>query len=74
MALKNPIVFNTTFDTYTATEIIGEGGSARVFKAVDDSGHTCAIKLLEPSKATKEKVNDSRTSVCSASIISTLTS
>ena len=56
MLLKQPIIFNTTFDTYTATEIIGEGGSARVFKATDEAGQPHAIKLLDPVKATRDKV------------------
>lgn len=56
MMLKNPMVFETTFTTYSASEIIGEGGSGRIYKATDESGNICAIKLLEPDKATKEKV------------------
>lgn len=56
MTLKKPIIFETTFALYNATEIIGEGGSGRIYKATDDSGSICAIKLLDPGKATKEKV------------------
>lgn len=56
MMLKKPIVFETTFTTYIASEIKEEGGSGRIYKAADDSGHVCAIKLLDPDKATKEKV------------------
>lgn len=56
MSLRKPIVFDTTFETYQATEIIGEGGSARVFKATDDAGRAVAIKLLDPMKATSEKI------------------
>jgi serine/threonine protein kinase len=54
--LNKPIIFTTTFATYTATYIIGEGGSGRIFEAIDDVGNTYAIKWLEPVKATKEKV------------------
>ena len=56
MALNEPLVFNTPWETYTATEIIGEGGSARVFKASDEAGEPRAVKQLDPSKVTKEKV------------------
>lgn len=56
MTLRKPIIFETTFTSYIATEIIGEGGSGRIFKATDDSGKTWAIKLLDPGKATKEKI------------------
>lgn len=54
--LNKPIVFTTTFATYTATHIIGEGGSGRIFEASDDAGGVCAIKWLNTVKASKEKV------------------
>jgi serine/threonine protein kinase len=54
--LKKPIIFTTTFATYTATHIIGEGGSGRIFEAVDDLGNKYAIKRLDLPKATSEKV------------------
>jgi serine/threonine protein kinase len=54
--LNKPITFTTTFATYTATHIIGEGGSGCIFEAIDDLGNTYAIKRLEPAKATREKV------------------
>lgn len=56
MTLKNPIVFDTTFTSYIASEIIGEGGSGKIYKATDDSESKFAIKLLEPGKASKEKI------------------
>ncbi len=56
MTLKSPIEFRTAFSQYVATEIIGEDGSARVYKATDDAGQSFAIKLLDPAKATKDKV------------------
>ena len=54
--LNQPFVFTTTFATYTATHIIGEGGSGRIFEATDDAGGICAIKWLDPAKASKEKI------------------
>lgn len=54
--LNKPVVFTSTFATYAATHIIGEGGSGRIFKASDDAGGIYAIKWLDPAKATKEKV------------------
>ncbi|TDJ53214.1 MAG: serine/threonine protein kinase [Nitrospina sp.] len=56
MTLKKPIIFETTFTTYTATEIIGEGGSGKIYKVTDESGKIWAVKLLDSAKATKEKV------------------
>ena len=56
MAKKKKIIFETTFSQYTSSgEVIGEGGSGRVFKAFDESGNPYAIKLLDPKKATAEK-------------------
>lgn len=54
--LKKPVIFTTTFSTYMATEIIGEGGSGRIYKATGDSGEPVAIKWLEPTRITREKV------------------
>ena len=54
--LREPITFTTTFTTYNATHIIGEGGSGRIFQVIDDTGSKYAIKCLDPAKATKEKV------------------
>lgn len=55
MTLRNPIIFETTYSEYNASDIVGEGGSGRIYKAIDESGNNYAIKLLDPAKATKEK-------------------
>ena len=44
MTLKKPIVFETTFTTYIATEIKGEGGSGQIYKASDEAENIYAIK------------------------------
>jgi len=54
MLLKNPVVFNTTFAQYISTEIIGEGGAGRIYKATDDAGSVYAIKLLTAAKPNSE--------------------
>jgi serine/threonine protein kinase len=56
MSSKKPIVFETTFSTFIETEIIGEGGSGRVYKASDETGSVYAIKLFNQSKASREKL------------------
>jgi len=56
MKLKKPIIFETTFAIFTATEIVGEGGSGRVYKATDEAGSVFAVKLLDPLKASKDKL------------------
>jgi serine/threonine protein kinase len=55
MSLKKPIIFQTTFAQYTGTDIIGEGGAGRIYRATDDTGNVYAIKLLDSAKATSEK-------------------
>jgi len=54
MAKKLP-VFSTTFGSYRAVKILGEGGSGRVFAAEDDDGKEYAIKLLNSENASTEK-------------------
>ncbi len=47
--------FVTTFTEYHETEIIGEGGSGRVYKVLDGDGKDFALKLLASDRATMEK-------------------
>lgn len=56
MTLKKPIIFDTTFTSYIASEIIKESGSGKIYEATDDSENKFAIKLLDPDKASKEKI------------------
>jgi len=52
----NKTVFETAFNTYTALEIIGEGGSGRVFKVQEDSSENqWAIKTLHPERTGGDK-------------------
>lgn len=48
--------FRTTFGVYMATDILGKGGTGTVFQAEDEDGQSVAIKVLDPSKTTREKV------------------
>ena len=36
---------------YTLQELLGVGGMATVYRAVDDSNNVCAVKILHPGKA-----------------------
>jgi len=56
MPLKKKFIFESTFHLYTAIEIVGEGGAGKIFSAKDESGDIFAIKLLDPNKATKNKI------------------
>lgn len=57
MAAKAPLEFVTAFGRYTAraTDLLGQGGSGRVYRATDEQGNAVAVKVLEPGTATKEK-------------------
>ena len=55
MPLKRPIEFETAFETYTATQVIGEGGAARVYSVTDSDGELYAIKLLDAKRTTTAK-------------------
>ena len=56
MTLRKPITFETTCSRYSADAVMGEGGAGRVYRATDDSGSKYAIKVLDPAKATSEKL------------------
>lgn len=53
--LKTPIQFETAFSTYTADELLGEGGSGRVYGARGADGSAVAIKLLAEDRASQDK-------------------
>lgn len=55
MAGHKKITFETDFDTYTSSAIIGEGGSGRVYR-VEGAGGEFAIKLLDSNRVTTAKV------------------
>jgi serine/threonine protein kinase len=63
MRLKKPLVFETAFSTYTADEQINQGGSGRIYHALDESGDIFAIKLLDPAKASKGRLKRFRNEI-----------
>jgi serine/threonine protein kinase len=52
---KNAMEFETTFSRYSASEVIGEGGTGKVYKAIRDEQEEVAIKVLDPEKATSKE-------------------
>jgi len=53
--LNTPIEFVSTFTRYAGTEVIGEGGTGRVYKATSEAGDILAIKVLDPARASKDR-------------------
>lgn len=54
--MKKPKEVRSTFAIYTIKDVIGQGGSGIVYNATDDADELVAIKILDPTKATREKV------------------
>lgn len=48
--------FDTPFDLYQATEIIGEGGAGIVYGVTNSSGEKFALKCLAPGRVTSERL------------------
>ncbi|MGR3173229.1 MAG: serine/threonine-protein kinase [Candidatus Scalindua sp.] len=54
--MKKPKEVKTAFSTYAIKDCIGEGGCGLVYSAIEDNDNAVAIKILDPSKATREKL------------------
>jgi len=52
---KTPIKFETAFEIYSATSVLGEGGAGRVFAVKDSGGKLYALKCLHPNLVTTER-------------------
>lgn len=48
--------FRSTFGLYRSSALIGQGGAGRVYRCQDDSGGLVAVKVLDPAKATRERL------------------
>ena len=55
MAVKFPL-FETPFETYTVTKIIGEGGAGKVYEVSNASGDLFALKCLAAERITNERL------------------
>ena len=49
--LKHTFQIESTFAQYVATELLGEGGAGKVYRAETDVGEPVAIKVLAPEKS-----------------------
>lgn len=54
--MAKPKVFETAFDTYTVVRQVGSGGSGVVFLVRNSDGNDLALKVLDRSKAPRQKV------------------
>lgn len=54
--MKKPKEVKSAFSSYSIKDSIGEGGCSFVYSAIEDNGNAVAIKILDPSKVTKEKL------------------
>lgn len=57
MTSKLP-TFESPFESYSATSVIGEGGAGRVYKTTNSSGKVYAIKCLVPERLTRERLKN----------------
>lgn len=48
--------FKTAFGVYRAERALGEGGAGVVYAAIDDQGDLFAIKVLDPARATQDRL------------------
>lgn len=53
---KKETLFETPFDTYTSTSVIGEGGAGRVFAVTNNAGEVFALKCMDPDRVSTEKL------------------
>lgn len=56
MAKRKARMFYTAFSSYNEIGVLGEGGAGRVFAVEDADGAKWALKLLDPTRATTEKL------------------
>ena len=53
--LKKPLTFETTFTSYVVSEVLGEGGSGRVYGGTGADGESVALKVLKEDGVTTDK-------------------
>lgn len=61
--MKTPIHFETTFNRYEASAILGEGGAGIVYEVSDQDQNILALKCLIPSRVTQERVKRFRNEI-----------
>ena len=53
---KKPLTFDTPFDTYASSTVIGEGGAGRVYVVTNSAGEEFALKCLAPERITSKRL------------------
>ena len=53
---KKPLIFETPFDRYTSSAVLGEGGAGRVYVVNNSAGEEYALKCLAPERINSERL------------------
>lgn len=53
---ENKSSFRSAFNNYTSVRLLGSGGSGDVYEVVDKDGNHFALKVIDPRKATSQKL------------------
>jgi serine/threonine protein kinase len=51
-----PLTFETAFETYRTSGVLGEGGAGRVYSAASNAGAEVALKSLLPERVSTERI------------------
>jgi serine/threonine protein kinase len=62
---RKPLVFETTFNSYTEVSELGEGGAGRVYKVADADGRLLALKILHAASTQQRKRFKNEIAFCS---------
>lgn len=54
--MKKPKILKTTFNTFSVSKVLGQGGSGKVYLGEDPDGNAFAIKCLDPQFVSREKL------------------
>lgn len=64
-ANRRPLVFETTFNTYTEVGELGEGGAGKVYRVSDPDGQSFALKILHAASTHQRKRFKNEIAFCS---------
>jgi serine/threonine protein kinase len=65
MPLKRALIFETSTNTYTAADVLGEGGAGRVYSVIDEEGRAFALKILHTGSTVQRRRFKNEIAFCS---------